>query len=153
MQIKQVTTKADFEQFAEMARMSETREYDCTVDNYIKVVGSICTKPWVRLWIALDDNGKGLGYIWVAADMTTLRDQVNVGDMYVRPEHRKTGVMVALHEILCKWAFGKLKVKRIRFDSPIGPEAWQRQADRMSREVTLRPIGSYVAEGGKGWAE
>jgi len=151
MQIRLVKTIQDFEKFAAMARQNETREYDCTVENYIKVVKNICTKPWCRLWIAVDDQDRGIGYIWVTADMTTLRDQVNVGDMYVRPEYRKTGIMVALHETLCQWAFASLRAKRIRFDSPISLESWQRQAGRMSHEVTIRPVNSYVAVRGEGW--
>lgn len=153
MTIRRVVNDTDFEKVATLMRASETREYDCSVDNYIGVVKSIYRKPWVRLWLVVDDAGDGAAYIWVTYDTTTLRDQVDVGDMYVRPEYRKNGVMEAMHNVLCEWAYGKLKAKRIRFESQLGLEAWQRCTSRLKHGITIKPVNCYTAEGAKEWVE
>lgn len=150
MTVKRAMSDHAFQMFAEMARVTTSREYDCSIDQYIQVIQNTYRKPWSRLWIALDGD-QAVGYLWATADMTMLRDQVGVGDLYVKVRHK--GVMEALLNALGEWAFGQLKAKRIKFHSPHSLRAWQRIMGRLKHEVRVTSVNCYLAEGGKEWGE
>ena len=150
MTIKRVTTQADFDKVAAMAKMNPSREYDCTVDNFIMVLAAIHKKPWVRIWIAMEGD-EPLGYLWATADTSTLYDSVYVGDLYVKSRHK--GVLEALLNAMGSWSYGKLKVKTIRFHSPHSEKAWNRILKRLKHPVTVKAVNFFSAEGAKEWAE
>ena len=152
MTIKRVTTQADFDKVAAMAKMNSSREYDCTVDNFIMVLAAIHKKPWVRLWIAVEGD-EAVGYLWASADTSTLYDTVYVGDLFVKEQYRNIRVARDLINALCEWSYKHLKVKSIRYHSPVGERAWNRILKRLKHPVTVKAVNFFSAEGAKEWAE
>ncbi len=150
MQIRRVETNSDFKKVEALAELNPSKEYDCTTRNFISVLKAVYTKPWHRIWIALEGD-EAIGYLWASADMSTLYSAVYVGDLYVKNRHK--GVLEALLNALGSWAYGGLKVKWIKFHSPHSERAWNRIMGRLNHGVTVRPVNYYVAEGAREWAE
>jgi hypothetical protein len=97
-----VTTEKDIQAIIEMARIHPNPEYDCTFDYMIWVLSQLTSNPNLRGWV-LKDGNEYVGYS-VGILSKNIIEQVNMFDIYLKPEYRGRNNILMFIDSWDAWA-------------------------------------------------